>query len=202
MELVLVRHALPVRIDATPDGSPADPGLAELGRQQAERLLHALQLDEVAALYSSPAARALETAVPLAEQLGLALEVEEGLAEFDAGDPSYVPVEELRAANDPRWAALVRGDLMGADIDPVAFRNRVVAGVERVVSRHPGERVVCFTHAGTINAYAGHVLGQPRAMWFAPAYASLTRIGAARDGRRGVISLNETTHLRDLLPQP
>jgi len=201
MELVLVRHALPVRIDATPDGSPADPGLADLGRQQAERLLQALRLDEVAALYSSPAARALETAVPLAEKLGLALEVEEGLAEFDAGHPSYVPVEELRAANDPRWQALVRGDLMTADVDPVAFRNRVVAGVERVVSRHPGVRVVCFTHSGTINAYAGHVLGQPRALWFAPAYASLTRIGAARDGRRGVISLNETAHLRDLLPE-
>jgi 2,3-bisphosphoglycerate-dependent phosphoglycerate mutase len=200
MELVLVRHALPVRIDATPDGSPADPGLADLGRRQAERLLDALRLDEIAALYSSPAARALETAVPLAEKLGLALELEEGLAEFDVGDPSYVPVEELRAANDPRWAALVRGDLMTADVDPVAFRHRVVAGVERIVSRHPGERVVCFTHSGTINAYAGHVLGQPRALWFAPAYASLTRIGAARDGRRGVVSLNETTHLRDLLP--
>ena len=36
-------------------------------------------------------------------------------------------------------------------------------------------------------------------LWFAPAYASLSRIGAARDGRRGVISLNETGHVRDLL---
>jgi hypothetical protein len=36
-------------------------------------------------------------------------------------------------------------------------------------------------------------------MWFAPDYASVSRIGAARDGRRGVISLNETTHVRDLL---
>ena len=199
MELVLVRHALPVRVDATPDGRPADPSLADLGRRQAQRLVEALQRDNLDALYSSPAARAFETAAPLAEAIGLPVRIEPGIAEFDANDPSYVPVEELRAANDPRWQALVRGDLMHADVDPVAFRNRVVAAVESVVARHPGQRVALFTHSGAINAYCGHVLGQQRALWFAPDYASVTRIGAARDGRRGVISLNETAHVRDLL---
>ena len=202
MELVLVRHALPVRVDATPDGRPADPELAERGHEQAQRVVQALALDEVDALYSSPSARALQTAAPLVDKLGLPLAIEPGIAEFDASDPSYVPVEELRAANDPRWQALVRGDLMSANIDPVAFRNRVVAAVEGIISRHPSQRVVLFTHSGTVNAYCGHVLGQQRAIWFAPDYASVTRIGAARDGRRGVVSLNETTHVRDLLAQP
>jgi broad specificity phosphatase PhoE len=199
VELVLVRHALPVRIDGAHGDGPADPGLAERGREQAQRVLQALSLDRVDALYSSPAARARETAAPLVEKLGLPLTVEPGIAEFDAGDPSYIPVEELRAANDPRWQALVRGDLMSPHIDPVAFRNRVVAAIEGIVSRHTGQRVVLFSHSGTINAYCGHVLGQQRALWFAPDYASVTRIGAARDGRRGVVSLNETAHVRDLL---
>ncbi len=199
MELVLVRHALPVRIDATPDDGPADPGLAARGHEQAQRVLHALMRDQVDALYSSPALRARETAAPLLTALGLPLTIDPGIAEFDAEHSSYVPVEELRAANDPRWQALVRGDLMTADVDPVAFRNRVVAAVEAIVSRHPGERVALFTHSGTINAYCGHVLGQQRALWFAPDYASVTRLGAARDGRRGVVSLNETAHVRDLL---
>jgi broad specificity phosphatase PhoE len=199
MELVLVRHALPVRIDATEDGSPADPGLAELGHQQAKRVLDALAGEEVTHLYSSPAARARETAVPLVGQLGLELLIEEGLAEFDVAHSSYVPVEELRAAGDPRWEALVRGDLYHADVDPIAFRERVVAAVEAIADRHPGGRAVLFTHSGSINAYAGHVTGQVKPLWFAPAYASVTRIGAARDGRRGVVSLNETGHVRDLL---
>jgi broad specificity phosphatase PhoE len=199
VELVFVRHALPVRIDRTPDGSPADPGLVERGREQAQRLVEALRLDSVDALYSSPARRAVETAEAVVAKLGLPLTLEDGIAEFDVDHPSYVPVEELRAANDPRWQALVRGDLMSPTIDPVAFRNRVVSAVERIVNRHPGQRVVLFTHSGAVNAYCGHVLGQPRAIWFAPDYASITRIGAARDGRRGVISLNETAHVRDLL---
>lgn len=199
MELVLVRHALPVRIDATHDGGPADPGLAELGHQQARRVLEALAGDEITHLYSSPALRARETAAPLVDKLDLALEIEEGLAEFDVAHSSYVPVEELRAAGDPRWELLVKGDLYHADVDPVAFRDRVVAAVEAIATRHPGGRAVLFTHSGSINAYTGFVTRQAKPLWFAPDYASLSRIGAARDGRRGVVSLNETGHVRDLL---
>ena len=175
MELVLVRHALPVRIDGTHDGSPADPGLAELGHQQAQRVLDALSRDEVTHLYSSPAQRARETAAPLVDTLGLELQIEAGLAEFDVAHSSYVPVEELRAAGDPRWDRLVAGDLYHDDVDPQAFRSRVIAAVEQIVQRHPGGRAVLFTHSGTINAYTGHVTGQAKPLWFAPAYASNTR---------------------------
>lgn len=199
MEIVLVRHALPVRVDATDDGGAADPSLAALGAEQARRVVHALADDEVTAVYTSPLARARETAAPLAAALGLEPVVEPGIAEFDSADPSYVPIEELKAAGDPRWHALARGDLYSTGVDPVAFRERVVTAVEAVVQRHPGGRAVLFTHAGACNAYLGHVLGQERAIWFAPAYCSVSRVGAARDGRRGVVSLNETGHVRDLL---
>ena len=201
MELVLVRHALPVRIDATPDGGPADPALAEHGRVQAERLVQALVGDEVTALYTSPSLRARQTAAPLERHLGMTAEIDDGLAEFDTGDSSYVPVEELKAAGDPRYTALLHGDLYSTDVDPVAFRARVVAAVERIAARHPGGRAVLFTHAGAINAAAGAVLGQERTIWFAPDYCSVSRLAAARDGRRSVVSLNETGHVRDLLPR-
>jgi broad specificity phosphatase PhoE len=201
MELVLVRHALPERIDATAGGAPADPGLVDRGREQAERVVQALAHDRVDAVYSSPAARALQTAAPLARALGLQVVVEPGIAEFDSGDGSYVPVEELKASGDPRWELLARGDLYSVGVDPAAFRERVVAAVEAVAARHPGGRAVLFTHAGAINACTGQLLGQTRAIWFAPAYCSITRVAAARDGRRGLVSLNETGHVRDLLPR-
>ena len=199
MELVLVRHALPVRIDATPDGSPADPDLSARGQEQAQRLVAALSPERVEALYTSPSRRARETAAPLEQALGVRAEVDDGLAEFDSGDSSYVPVEELKAAGDPRWKALVAGDLYSAGVDPVAFRARVVAAVERIAARHPGGRAVLFSHAGAVNAATGAVLGQEKTIWFAPAYCSLSRIGASRGGRRGIVSLNETGHVRDLL---
>lgn len=199
MEIVLVRHALPVRIDATPDGGPADPGLAGRGLEQAQRVVAALSGDEVTALYTSPSLRARQTAAPLEQALGMTAAVEPGIAEFDCADSSYVPVEELKAAGDPRWHALMKGDLYSRGVDPAEFRARVVTAVERIAAAHPGGRAVLFSHAGAINAAAGHVLEQSRTIWFPPAYCSITRIGAARDGRRGIVSLNETQHVRDLL---
>jgi len=199
VEIVLVRHALPVRVDATADGSPADPELAPRGREQAQLIPAALALDRVDAVYASPALRAQQTAEPLLSALGLELTIEPGIAEFDTADSSYVPVDELRASNDPRWQLLASGDLYSAGVDPAAFRSRVVEAVERIVAAHPGGRAVLFTHAGTVNAYAGHVLGQQQTIWFGPAYCSITRIAAARGGRRGMVSLNETGHVRDLL---
>lgn len=194
-----MRHALPVRVDATADGSPADPELAPRGREQALRLPAALALDRVDAVYASPALRARQTAEPVLSAWGLGLTIEPGIAEFDTADTSYVPVEELRASNDPRWQLLASGDLYSAGVDPAAFRSRVVEAVERIVAAHPGGRAVLFTHAGTVNAYAGHVLSQQRTIWFGPAYCSITRIAAARGGRRGMVSVNETGHVRDLL---
>ncbi|MDT7546053.1 MAG: 2,3-bisphosphoglycerate-dependent phosphoglycerate mutase [Actinomycetota bacterium] len=199
MEIVLVRHALPVRIDATPDGSPADPGLAAVGLEQAARVHAALAGDAIDALYSSPSRRAVETATPMAAALGMDVTLEPGIAEFDVDDPSYVPVEELRASRDPRWLALLAGDLYSVGVDPVAFRARVVEAVERIAAAHPGGRAVLFTHSGTVNAVAGHVLGQSSAIWFAPSYCSISRIAISRTGRSGVVSLNETGHVRDLL---
>lgn len=194
-----MRHALPVRIDATPDGGPADPGLAARGHEQALRIVQVLAAEPITALYTSPSRRARETASPLEQALGMTASVEEGIAEFDSQDGSYVPVEELRAADDPRWKALAAGELYSSDVDPVAFRRRVVDAVERIAARHPGGRAVLFSHSGSINAAAGHVLGQERSIWFAPDYCSITRIAAARGGRRGVVSLNETGHVRELL---
>jgi hypothetical protein len=58
---------------------------------------------------------------------------------------------------------------------------------------------VVSTNAGIINAYVGEILGQKRSLWFNPGYASITRVAASRDGKRGILSLNETGHVRDLL---
>ena len=197
MDLVLVRHALPLRVERA--AGPADPGLAERGRAQAARVPAALAHLDVVAAYCSPARRAQETAAPFLTARGLAPRTLDGIAEFDHGSTSYVPVEELRARNDPMWQRLEAGLLYSEDIDADAFRARVVTDVEQVVASHPGGTVVLFTHAGAVNAYAGHVLDQDKPIWFAPDYASITRIRAGRGGRRTVVSLNETAHVLDLL---
>lgn len=200
MEIVFVRHALPERIDM-PSGvaaGPADPGLTPHGLLQAERVRAALADEAVDGLYTSPMRRARQTAAPLAAERGLEPVVVDGLAEYDREHVTYVPVEQRRAEGGPAWEALKNGEL-GLGIDAEAFRATVVAAVEGIVAAHPGGRAVLFAHAGVINIYCGAVAGVEKPIWLAPAYASVTRIGASRDGRRGLVSVNETAHVRDLL---
>jgi broad specificity phosphatase PhoE len=191
VELLLVRHARPVRHD--PVEGRADPALSREGWDQARRLARWL-VEPVAAIYTSPARRARETAEPLAERVGIEPVIEDGLSEFDRDASSYVPVEDL-ASTDERWLALARGEFY-EDVDPVVFRKRVVETVEAIIERHPGETVVAVCHGGVINGYAGHILRVKTSLWFAPHYTSVSRIAASRRGARSIVSLNETGHLR------
>jgi probable phosphoglycerate mutase len=191
MELLLIRHALPVRVDDIDGAGPADPALSERGREQAAALADWLVDERVDALWSSPMRRALETADPVTARLGLDLAVDEDLCEFDRDASSYIPIEELKAANDPRWYEVPER--------PEHFQAQVVAAIERIVEAHPSQRVAVVCHGGVINAYTGHVLGLDEPLWFLPQYTSISRVFANGTGIRSIGSLNETAHVRRLL---
>lgn len=191
-----MRHGRPVRLEPTGEG-PADPPLTPEGREQAERAAAWLAREPVDHIVTSPSRRARETAAPLAERLGRDPEVVQAVSEFDARADGYIPFEQLREASEEHWRAMVSGSWRGIDgwDEPDAFRARVVEGLEAVIARFPGQRVVTFTHAGTTNAFLGHVLGIERLLWFYPGYASISRVVAARTGERSIVSVNETAHL-------
>jgi probable phosphoglycerate mutase len=198
MELLLIRHALPVRIEAA--AGPADPVLAELGHRQAGALAEWLADERLDAIYTSPMRRAVETAAPLAERQGLAPVVDEDLAEYDRHAVDYIPIEELKAERDPRWDQMVAGDWFSElDVDPEAWSAAVVLAVERVIAENAGRTVAIVAHGGVVNIYLAHILGIDRPMWFEPAYTSISRVLAARSGQRQVRSVNETAHVRGLL---
>ena len=195
MEIVLVRHGLPLRVEL--ETGIADPELASEGHEQAAKMATYLGVEDIEAVYVSPLRRAVETARPLCKLLGLEAVVSEGVAEFDRNSREYVPVEELRATNDPRWEKLLRGEWDGVDEDPSLFRARVVATVEDMIARHPGGRVVVVCHGGVINQYLAHVLGiETHIGFFYPKYTSIHRVMAARSGQRSIVSINEASHLR------
>jgi broad specificity phosphatase PhoE len=191
MDLLLIRHALPVRIDEG-DG-PADPDLSEEGRRQAEALAGWLMGDGIEAVVASPLKRAQQTAEPLAERFGLDVATVDGLAEFDREAPWYVPIEELKAADDPRWHAMIRGEW---DLDPEAFQRGVVDAVDELIEANPGGTVAAVCHGGVINAYLSAMLGLDSLMFFFPEYTSVSRVRASRRGARSIVTLNETGHLR------
>ena len=192
VELLIIRHGLPVRID---DGdAPADPELSELGHEQAKRMAAWLRDEQLTAVYTSPMRRARQTAAPLGESTGLEPVVDDEVAEFDRGQHFYIPLEELKAAKDPRYEALMRGEQMD-EVDPFTFREVVTVAIERIVEANPGGKVAIVCHGGVINAYASHVLGIEFPLFFQPTYTSVNRFLASSAGHRSVVSLNEAGHL-------
>lgn len=195
MELVLVRHGLPMRVENEP-GVPADPPLSEVGRDQARRVADWLAPEGFDVVYSSPMRRAVETAEPLAERLGLEVTIDDELAELDRGHHFYVPVEELKATGDPRYQQLLEGTLYG-DIDMDTFGQVASLAVQRVLEANAGKRIVLFAHGGVINAFASKQLGLDRWFFFPPGYTSITRFKMSEWGNGITIySLNELAHLR------
>lgn len=195
MELIFVRHGLPLRREAV-DG-PADPELSDEGHDQASRLADYLATESINAIYSSPMQRAMQTADPLSKKIGISISIVDDIAEFDRLSNEYIPIEELRAANDPRWHKLIAGE-WDSDSDTFdEFRTRVVSSIEALINCHASQRIVIVCHGGVINQYLSHVLGiSTERGFFYPHYTSIHRVIASQSGLRSLVTLNETSHLR------
>lgn len=198
MELLLIRHGLPERIVA--DG-PVDPSLTDEGVAQAAALARWLDAAPPDAVICSPMARAHETAQPLADRFALDLPVDADLAEFDRGAAAYIPIEEIKGTDHPHWKQLIEDWVGPSGAERrLAFQATVVAAVGRAVERFSvdSERLAIVCHGGVINAYLAELLGLDRMLFFEPGYTSISRVAVSRTGRRQLLSINETAHLRTL----
>ena len=197
MELILIRHGLPELI-VTDDGRPADPPLTEQGHAQAAATAAFLSRDPLDRIYSSPLRRAHQTALPLAERMGLEIEIEPRVAEYDRDSDTYIPLEELKRTDPVAWRDFMKlGYPEGMDLDQ--FRHDVVAAMEEIIADNRGRRVAVVCHGGVINAWASHILDMGFRAFLDARYASVNRFMAAGGGERSVMSLNEAAHLRELL---
>jgi 2,3-bisphosphoglycerate-dependent phosphoglycerate mutase len=149
-------------------------GLTDTGRRQAHAAAERLRARSVAAVYSSEARRAIETAGIVAAAMGLPAEAEPGLLEYDFGvhEGSSDPrVGRLSFEALERW--LRHGDLtasMEGGESGTAVVTRFEEAVARIAHRHADETVVIVGHAGTLavgllhlcaNLTAGDVWGKP-----------------------------------------
>jgi probable phosphoglycerate mutase len=149
MQLLLVRHALPLRSEPGPASQErADPELSDEGRAQVARLPDALARFPITRVISSPQLRAVQTAEPVAASRGLDIEIDDRFAEYDRELPVYIPIEQIRAENPQEWARMAKGHLPSA-VDEDAFRARVQAAVDNVAATAEHEDTVAvFSHGG------------------------------------------------------
>ncbi|MGS2807833.1 histidine phosphatase family protein [Nocardia sp. MW-W600-9] len=198
MQLILVRHAQPERvIGAT---TAADPGLTDIGGQQADRVPAALAAHEIARIVSSPQRRARDTAAPTATARELPVEIIDDLAEYDRDLPAYIPIEDAKTDFADAYARIKAG-LLPEQIDGPAFTARVLTAIDGLVAAAaPTDTVIAFAHGGVVNVLLADILGLDRPLTFPIDYCSVTRILYSRTGSRTAATINENGHVWDLLP--
>lgn len=200
MDLIIVRHGRPIRHEVAGEHETADPPLSELGHQQAKRAAEYLKHEGIDHIAASTMRRAHETAMPLADLLGLEIELIDDLVESDHKSKAYVPAEEMDP-DDPVVAKILEGDVRdnifsdGFD----AFEERVLRGFDHVIESNRSKTVVTFCHSMTTSVFLRSILQYPDPLSIIVDYCSITRVRAAWVGVRSVRSINETDHVRDLI---
>ena len=76
MELLFIRHALPLRVEGFE--GPADPELSEAGQHQARHLAEYLAFERIHAVFASPLRRAVQTAEPVAAKQSIEVTIADG----------------------------------------------------------------------------------------------------------------------------
>jgi broad specificity phosphatase PhoE len=145
----------------------ADPPLNQTGRAQAVDLSVALAAEPLAAVYSSPLRRALETAEIVAAAHGQEPATVDALREVDVGSwegLTRTEVEERQPEQFARWLNHEQGFEDGETYEQLS--GRVIPALFELASAHPGERILAITHGGPIRAALAHVdavsLGEAR----------------------------------------
>ncbi|MBV9969226.1 MAG: histidine phosphatase family protein [Xanthobacteraceae bacterium] len=160
--LFLVRHAAYPRLGEFLAGRTDQVILSAEGRDQCAGLARRLSTEQVVCIQSSPRARALQTAEPIARSAGLPIEPVADIDEIDAGEWTGRDFDELE--HDSRWQAWnserATSRIPGGE-SMMEVQQRVLRCIER--ARRTGARGahVMVTHAEVIRAAMLHFLGLP-----------------------------------------
>jgi len=184
--IYLIRHGKPASSWGDED---ADPGLDETGRAQAREVAEALMAappgERPKFVVSSPLRRCRETAQPLADALGVDVEIDPAVGEIPT--PAALSLADrpawLREAMAGTWSSVV------GDIDYDAWR-RAVAGA--LMNRAGG---AVFSHFVAINGAMSLIQGEEKVIVFRPDHVSCSVI-EIRDGRLGLVRLGAEAQTR------
>lgn len=205
-ELVLIRHGETDMNRELRFQGHLNVGLNAIGLEQARRLAARMAGETADAVYVSDLLRAQQTAQPIAGELALPPVADEGLREQHFGRVEGMCVADIQRDMPEAWAGWLRFEedfAMPEGESTRAFHARVMDAIQRVVARHPRQRVVVVTHGGVLDMIyrTARSLGLSGPRQSEIPNAGFNRI-AVRDGGIDILTWACTQHLADLPPQP
>jgi broad specificity phosphatase PhoE len=157
--IALIRHAAIDGLGVRLIGRTPGVHLNANGRIQAVQLAERLRSIPLAAIYTSPRERAIETVAPLAEKARVTVAVDEQLDEIDFGRWTGKPFSELDRC--PEWSLFNsrRSDAVIPEGESMAeLSQRVSESLTRIARAHQGGSIAVISHADWIRAAAAFLL--------------------------------------------
>ena len=161
---LLIRHASCDPVGRLIAGRQPGVHLNEAGKQQALQLAERLSPLSIAALYSSPLERAIETAEPIAARNQLELLPAPGFNEVDFGSWTGKTFTELKSlAEWRRFNEFRSGSRIPGGENMAEVLSRSLGALEQLQKRHaqPGALVAVVSHGDVLRMLVTHALGMP-----------------------------------------
>lgn len=156
-----MRHAAP---DKRPGVAARDWPLSPSGQADAERLAELLVPYAPAAILASDEMKARQTAQPLAERLGLGVEVVAGLREHERHTVGYLGDAAFQAAMARFFAE--PGTLVFGEETTRQALDRFTLAIAGALASHPRGDVAVFTHGTVLSLFvAAHNTLDPMTFW-------------------------------------
>jgi len=181
-----------------------NPELTADGLEMAQAFAVAYQSLEWQAIYASPMQRTIATAKPLAEKLGMELELREGLKEINYGKWEGQTVEVvardyhddyIRWTADPAWYPPTGGELA------VAIASRALLVIEEIKQRYSSGNILIVAHKATIRIILCSLLGIDVGRFRFRLGCPVGSVSKVEFGAHGPLlhSLSDRTHLSERL---
>jgi broad specificity phosphatase PhoE len=200
-ECVLVRHGETEFNRLGVFRGRADVALNDLGREQAGWVAQALKAEPLAAVFTSPLARALDTAAAIADAHGIEPIVDPAFDNINLGEWQGVQKSVVEREQPAQWKLWVtdpeRLEIPGGET-LAQVRARAYGRAVELVGRYEGERFAVVTHRSVIKVLAGALLGIERG-YFWRFYLDNAAYSIVGHDTGGFVLLgwNETCHLKD-----
>lgn len=159
-KFILIRHATTDAVGKRLVGRMERVLLNEEGKQQAQLLAERLSGLRIAAIYSSPLKRAIDTATPTAASLQCEIMIDEDLTDLEFGDWTNKTIEDLK--NDlqfQRFNSFRSSTRIPGGESMIEAQTRMITALEKLRRQHQNTNVIIVSHADVIKSVIAYYAG-------------------------------------------
>lgn len=195
-DIYLLRHGATAANLEDRFAGRSDEPLHAQGLAQITAVAAALKGQHLTTIIAGPLQRTRQSAALLGSLTGTPVQVEEVFNEINIPHWDGLTKDEIRArfgAEYPTWLAQPAAFQLPGCETLAAVQERGVAGLERLMASHGGQRLVVISHLIVLRCLALHYLGQP--------LADFRKIAIA-NGALTLLSRTKATTTVTFLPKP